>query len=127
MAMQYLPENLKTRLCCHLNYLVSIKSTSTYGKVADYCEIPSPRKIRKLNELLLSITQEDIINNRPLRAAVVVSKVEKYSNITLPFDDFFDLVSANKLYTDKKNKNSNIELHKDILHNLFKQHILKNF
>ena len=104
MAMYDLPENLKTRLCCHLNYLVSIKSTSTYGKVADYCEIPSPRKIRKLNELLLSITQEDITNNKPLRAAVVISKVEKYTNTALPFDDFFDLVSANKLYTDKKIK-----------------------
>ena len=120
MTMQDLPENLKTRLCCHLNYLVSIKSTSTYGKVADYCEIPSPRKIRKLNELLLSITQDDIINNKPLRAAVVVSKVEKHQNTALPFDDFFDLVSANKLYTGKKNKNSNIEFHKDILNSLFK-------
>ena len=120
MTMQDLPENLKTRLCCHLNYLVSIKSTSTYGKVADYCEIPSPRKIRKLNELLLSITQDDIINNKPLRAAVVVSKVEKYQNTALPFDDYFDLVSANKLYTGKKNKNSNIEFHKDILNSLFK-------
>ena len=50
MAMYDLPENLKTRLCCHLNYLVSIKSTSAYGKVADYCEIPPPRKIRKLLE-----------------------------------------------------------------------------
>ena len=89
MAMYDLPENLKTRLCCHLNYLVSIKSTSTYGKVADYCEIPPPRKIRKLNELLLSITKDDIINNKPLRAAVVVSKVEKRSNIAIPFEDFF--------------------------------------
>ena len=80
--------SFKTRICCHLNYLVSIKSTSTYGKVADYCEIPSPRKIRKLNELLLSITQDDIINNKPLRAAVVVSKVVNYSNTSLPFDDW---------------------------------------
>ena len=120
MTMQDLPENLKTRLCCHLNYLVSIKSTSTYGKVADYCEIPSPRKIRKLNELLLSITQEDIINHKPLRAAVVVSKVEKYTNTALPFDDFFDLVATNKLYTVKKNKNSNIKFHREILDNLFK-------
>jgi len=120
MTMQDLPENLKTRLCCHLNYLVSIKSTSTYGKVADYCEIPSPRKIRKLNELLLSITQDDIINNKPLRAAVVVSKIEKYSNSALPFEDFFDLVSSNKLYAGKKIKYSKIKFHKDILDNLFK-------
>ena len=120
MAMYDLPENLKTRLCCHLNYLVSIKSTSTYGKVADYCEIPPPRKIRKLNELLLSITQEDIINNKPLRAAVVVSKVEKFNNIVLPFDEFFDLVFANKLYNGYKNKNSKIKFYKDLLDNLFK-------
>ena len=120
MTIQDLPENIKTRLCCHLNYLVSIKSTSTYGKVADHCEIPPPRKIRKLNELLLSITKDDIINNKPLRAAVVVSKVEKHSNIAIPFEDFFDLVYANMLCNKKNNKNSNIKFHKDILENLFK-------
>ena len=36
------------------------------------------------------------------------------------FDEFFDLVSANKLYNGYKNKNSKIKFYKDLLDNLFK-------
>ena len=49
--MEDIYKKFKTRLCSYLNYLVSIREIKTYAEVVEYCEIPSPRKIRKLNEL----------------------------------------------------------------------------
>ena len=51
--MEDIYNKFKSRLCCHLNYLVSKNKIKTYAQVAEHCEIPSPRKIRKLNELIL--------------------------------------------------------------------------
>ena len=107
--------NLKTRICCYLNYLVSINETRTYGEVADHCDIPSPRKIRKLNDLLLNITEDDIKNKKPLRTALVVSKIIKFNNLNLPNEDFFILLKDYEIYNGKYDIISFYNFHKALL------------
>ena len=110
--------NFKTRICCHLNYLVSINKVKTYGQVVEHCEIPSPRKIRKLNAYLIEITKEDIKNKRPLRAALVVSKIANSNYPRLPNEEFFNLLKKHKIYDGKNEVSSYYKFHKDLLKSL---------
>lgn len=109
----------KTRLCSHLNYLMSIREIKTYAEVAEYCEIPSPGKIRKLNELLLEITKEDIIEKKPLRTALIVSKIEVVNGVRIPNEDFFKLLKCYNIYRGKNDKISITNFHKRLIENLF--------
>ena len=110
--------NFKTRICCHLNYLVSINKVKTYGEVVEHCEIPSPRKIRKLNNFLIDITEEDIKNKKPLRAAIVVSKITNLNCPRLPNEEFFDLLKKHKIYDGKNEVTSYSKFHNELLKNL---------
>ena len=110
--------NFKTRICCHLNYLVSINRVKTYGEVVEHCGIPSPRKIRKLNAYLIEITKEDIKNKRPLRAALVVSKIANSNYPRLPNEEFFNLLKKHKIYDGKEEVSSYLEFHKELLKSL---------
>ena len=110
--------SFKTRICCHLNYLVSIKRVKTYGEVVTHCEIPSPRKIRKLNAYLIDITEEDIKNERPLRAALVVSKIANLNYPRLPNEEFFNLLKKHKIYDGKNEVSSYLKFHKELLKSL---------
>ena len=110
--------NFKTRICCHLNYLVSINKVKTYGEVVEHCGIPSPRKIRKLNAFLIDITEEDIKNERPLRAALVVSKITNLNCPRLPNEEFFDLLKKHKIYDGKNEVTSYSKFHKELLKDL---------
>ena len=110
--------SLKTRICCHLNYLVSINRVKTYGEVVEHCEIPSPRKIRKLNAYLIEITKEDIKNKRPLRAALVVSKIANSNYPRLPNEEFFNLLKKHKIYDGKDEVSSYSKFHKELLKSL---------
>ena len=109
----------KTRLCSHLNYLMSIREIETYAKVAEYCEIPSPRKIRKLNELLVEITKEDIKEKKPLRSALIVSRIEITNGEHIPNEDFFKLLKYYKIYCGKNDKVSVTNFHKKLIKDLF--------
>ena len=102
--MEDIYKKFKTRLCSYLNYLVSTKEIKTYAEVVEYCEIPSPRKIRKLNELLLEITREDIKEKKPLRSALIVSKIEIINGARIPNEDFFKLLKYYNIYRGKNDK-----------------------
>ena len=117
--MEDIYKKFKTRLCSYLNYLVSIREIKTYAEVVEYCEIPSPRKIRKLNELLLEITREDIKEKKPLRSALIVSKIEIINGERIPNEDFFELLRFYKIYCGKNDKISIVNFHKKLIKDLF--------
>ncbi len=117
--MEDIYKKFKTRLCSYLNYLVSIKEIKTYAEVAEYCEIPSPRKIRKLNKLLLEITREDIKEKRPLRSALIVSKIEIINGVRIPNEDFFKLLKYYNIYQGKNDKISITNFYKRLIKDLF--------
>ena len=117
--MEDIYKKFKTRICSHLNYLMSIREIETYAKVAEYCEIPSPRKIRKLNELLLEITREDIKEKKPLRSALIVSKIEIINGARIPNEDFFKLLKYHNIYRGKNDKISIAKFHERLIQDLF--------
>ena len=117
--MEEIYKKFKTRLCSYLNYLVSIREIKTYAEVVEYCEIPSPRKIRKLNELLLEITREDIKEKKPLRSALIVSKIEIINGARIPNEDFFKLLKYYNIYRGKNDKISIAKFYERLIQNLF--------
>ena len=117
--MEDIYKKFKTRLCSFLNYLMSIREIKTYAEVAEYCEIPSPRKIRKLNELLIEITREDIKEKKPLRSALIVSKIEIINGERIPNEDFFKLLRYYKIYIGENDKISIANFHKKLIKDLF--------
>ena len=117
--MEDIYKKFKTRLCSYLNYLVSIREIKTYAEVVEYCEIPSPRKIRKLNELLLEITREDIKEKKPLRSALIVSKIEIINGVRIPNEDFFKLLKYYNIYRGKYDKISIAKFHERLIQDLF--------
>ena len=117
--MEDIYKKFKTRICSRLNYLMSIREIETYAKIAEYCGIPSPRKIRKLNELLLEITREDIKEKKPLRSALIVSKIEIVNGERIPNEDFFKLLKYYKIYRGKSDKVSIANFHKKLIKDLF--------
>ena len=117
--MEDIYKKFKTRLCSFLNYLISIREIKTYAEVAEYCEIPSPRKIRKLNELLLEITREDIKEKKPLRSALIVSKIEIVNGERIPNEDFFKLLKYYNIYRGKYDKISIAKFHERLIQDLF--------
>ena len=75
--MEDISINFETRVSSYLNFLISVKETRTYSEIADKCGIKPPGKIRKINRILLKITENDIIDKKPIRSAVIVSKINK--------------------------------------------------
>ena len=116
--MEDIYNKFKSRLCCHLNYLVSKNKIKTYAQVAEHCEIPSPRKIRKLNELILDITKEDIKDKKPLRSSLIVSKIEIINGVRVPNEDFFKLLKDQNIYHGKTDVFSIVKYHKKLLNDL---------
>ena len=117
--MEDIYKKFETRLCSYLNYLISIREIKTYAEVVEYCEIPSPRKIRKLNELLLKITEEDIKGKKPLRSALIVSKIEIINGARIPNEDFFRLLKYYSIYRGKNDKISIAKFHERLIQDLF--------
>ena len=117
--MEDIYKKFKTRLCSYLNYLMSKREVKTYAEVAEYCEITSPLKIRKLNELLLEITREDFEEKKPLRSALIVSKIEIINGERIPNEDFFKLLRYYKIYIGENDKISIANFHKKLIKELF--------
>ena len=117
--MEDISINLETRVSSYLNFLISIKETRTYSEIANQCEIQSPGKIRKISQILLKITENDIINKKPIRSAVIVSKINQINGIKIPHEDFFLILSKNKIYNGENNIKSYTKFHKKLINELF--------
>ena len=61
------------------------KKTITYASLAEEAQIPAPHRINQLTSWLEQLIEEDAVNHNPIRAAVVVSKING-----LPAQGFFD-------------------------------------
>ena len=117
--MEDISINLETRISSYLNYLISVKETRTYAELADNCEIPPPGKIRKIINILLKITENDIINKKPIRSAVIVSKINKINGNNIPHEEFFLILSKYKIYNGQNNLKSYSQFHKKLINELF--------
>ena len=119
--MEDISINFETRVSSYLNFLISVKETRTYSEIADKCDIKPPGKIRKINRILLKITENDIIDKKPIRSAVIVSKINKMNGNNIPHEDFFLFLSKNKIYNGEKNIKSYTQFHKKLIRELFSQ------
>ena len=117
--MEDISINFETRVSSYLNFLISVKETLTYSEIADKCDIKPPGKIRKISRILLKITEKDIINNKPIRTAVILSKINKTNGYNIPHEDFFLFLSKNKIYNGEKNIKSYTQFHKKLIGKLF--------
>lgn len=61
------------------------QSCITYAALAHQAEIPAPHRIHQLTTFLETLTAQDVSFNRPIRAAIVISK----TGTGLPADGFF--------------------------------------
>ena len=117
--MEDISINFETRVSSYLNYLISVKETRTYSEIADKCDIKPPGKIRKISRILLKITEKDIIDKKPIRSAVVVSKISKMNGNKIPHEDSFLCLSKNKIYNGEKNIKSYTQFHEKLIKELF--------
>lgn len=117
--MEDISINFETRVSSYLNFLISVKETRTYSEIADKCHIKPPGKIRKISRILLKITENDIIDKKPIRSAVIVSKINKMNGNNIPHEDFFLFLHKNKIYNGEKNIKSYTQFHKKLIRELF--------
>ncbi len=117
--MEDISINFETRVSSYLNFLISVKETRTYSEIADKCDIKSPGKIRKISRILLKITKNDIVDDKPIRTAVIISKINKMNGHNIPHEDFFLFLSQNKIYNGEKNIKSYTQFHKKLIRELF--------
>ena len=117
--MEDISINFETRVSSYLNFLISVKETRTYSEIADKCDIKPPGKIRKISRILLKITKNDIIDDKPIRTAVIVSKINKMNGNDIPHEDFFLFLSKHKIYNGEKNIKSYTQFHKKLIRELF--------
>ena len=118
--MPELTSNFQTRICGKLNYLIAVKKTCTYKEMVDFCNIPSPLSIRKLTDFLSLIMIEDINNKRPIRSALVVSKIPFGNNIYLPSVNFFETANEYGIYFGDPIGEEIIRFHSKLKKELFK-------
>lgn len=73
------------------------RSCITYAALAQRAEIPPPHRIHKLTVFLEQLIDTDSAQNRPLRAALVISK----TGTQLPARGFFLHCEARGLFSDQ--------------------------
>ena len=78
---------LLDRVRTHLQQLARSRSTITYQALAAELHLEPPNTIHQLTNALEALMREDAAANRPLIAALVISKRPPY----LPQTGFFDL------------------------------------
>lgn len=78
---------LKTEIL--LQSLSEKAQTITYEALAKQADIPPPHRIHKLTKFLEELIAQDLKDNKPVRAALVISKVR-----TIPAPGFFDCLRA---------------------------------
>ena len=77
---------LMTRLAKVLDQQCRQRQTLTYLQAADAIAVPGPWRIHKTTRLLERLLRQDLIDGRPPRSALVVSR----QGTGLPADGFFD-------------------------------------
>lgn len=87
------PWQHKVEIC--LTLAASGNRTLTYDALATEAAIPAPHRIHKLTTFLEALICEDVASGRPVRAALVISKVRG-----LPAPGFFDCCRAQQLEID---------------------------
>ncbi|WP_376695317.1 hypothetical protein [Wenzhouxiangella sp. EGI_FJ10305] len=83
------------RLAALLDQARVQRRTLTYLEAADALAIPGPKRIHKTARLLELLLKEDVDAGRPIRAALVTSRVPP----GLPAAGFFDRARRLGLYT----------------------------
>ena len=86
------------------------RKTITYASLAEKAQIPAPHRISKLSSWLEELIEEDVAGNAPIRAAVVVSKINE-----LPAQGFFDKLQEVGI-SDAEDRNA---LHQNLCAALF--------
>ena len=81
----------------------------TYQELAQTADIPAPHRIHKLTLFLEELIEKDILAQKPIRAACVISKVRG-----LPAPGFFHLLERFDFNCDDKS-----ETHQKLLAALF--------
>ena len=69
-----------------LDEYIRKRETLTYLALADAVAMPGPQRIHRVTRLLERLMKEDVEAGRPVRAAVVISRVGS----GLPAEGFFD-------------------------------------
>ena len=82
--------SLPARVRAHLQQLARARSTITYQALAAELHLEPPNTIHQLTNALEALMREDAAKNRPLLAALVISKRPPY----LPQTGFFELAEA---------------------------------
>jgi len=79
-------EELLGRVSSVLDRQARKQQTLTYLELADAVAMPGPQRIHRITRLLEILMKQDCLANRPLRSALVLSRVGN----GLPADGFFD-------------------------------------
>jgi hypothetical protein len=87
--------SLVERLEAELDRLARNGETVTYGELARRLDIPGPRIIATLTDLLEATMQADVVAGKPLRAAVCVGRLSG----GLPAPGFFLAAARLGLYS----------------------------
>ena len=80
------PENWQQNAYAEIMAVIKNKEQITYNALAAKAKMTGPHKIHRLTSWLEHLMAEDHYNNRPLRAAVAISKARG----GLPAPGFFD-------------------------------------
>ena len=82
-------QNWQDRAVMMLAILAEQAKTMSYDDFATASDVPAPHRIHKLTDFLEELIARDIADKKPIRAAVVVSKVTNR-----PARGFFETVIA---------------------------------
>ncbi len=80
---------MKDRLSRHLANLAATQQIITYGALAQALSLTGPATIARLTEALEALMEEDAVQGRPFRAALVTAR-----GSALPARGFFDKAQA---------------------------------
>lgn len=87
------------------------RATVTYRDLCELADIPGPCRIQRITELLEEIIQEDLAADRPLLAAVAISR----GNGQMPQRGFFQLLQSLGRYDGPDDGPSAAAFHQDEL------------
>jgi hypothetical protein len=79
-------EDFMTRIKSVLNTQAARKELLTYLELADRVAMPGPQRIHRITRLLEKLMKEDVAEGRPIRSAIVLSRIGH----GLPAEGFFD-------------------------------------
>ena len=99
------PENWQQNAHAEIMAVIKNKDQITYNVLAETANMTGPHKIHRLTSWLEQLMAEDQHNDRPLRAAVVISKARG----GLPAPGFFDKAKELGLDFDTTDRRASYE------------------